>query len=758
MALGTRTHSRTTTDSPGVPRDPVLGTNHPLGSSQESEDIFTGVGSQPTAGKPPQAETVNEGEDDQDLTDRDEALSDGEGEEGSLYGGGSEFGPPTLADLIDLGHSQCRAPTQVTTSEGAKVLCVCGRSVEDCKRHARHRISGCYRHSVGFYVRMTGVCRGFQGHGLVGTFYTQDHVQELRRQDLEEMDNLMTGMTDGNSDDEDRYDASPSRGSFGPTNLGSTPARNSPKILTATQLRDELVETTRADNKKKTEDPPFWYRLVDVAAARWIFQNLEKAQEYVDTKVFCFARIFESEAGALTWRSGGQNNPLEVPPSSIGDDDSSDNDSRNTARHRKDKKKKKKKKKKLTKKSHERDKKSPGRSPKKGKRRKSRRPPTPPSSSSKDSSSSSDSDSSTDSEKSKRSKRKDRRKEKQRLARGLKSPKGQTNFTSSDPSVGDGKRIFDLSINGAEVDKAAGPTDMRRKDATELYIAAVDVTSLPGMFSSGTGRGGLEELYEEAQRTTQFAATLLPTAIGKRAQVHDSLWKTTKRHSMGVIKSMETLFSFVKSVGKAEKPAFEQQENAIQVFMLRRHYDDEAITKFSQNGFLPRLTQAGNYGNMLSIIRQLAFDHPNFWDQGPAKAMLDFHSDELLQIWQNSLTQKALILQTYLYLRDASSKGFYHESMTESLWDRLSLLSSVKGNEKVGRGAGGSGGSGGRGSVGATNGGGTGGGVLRCSHCCSPKLHELAKVRPSKQVCPVKDFAAKKAKAIAKPAVEKWET
>jgi hypothetical protein len=45
-----------------------------------------------------------------------------------------------------------------------------------------------------------------------------------------------------------------------------------------------------------------------------------------------------------------------------------------------------------------------------------------------------------------------------------------------------------------------------------------------------------------------------------------------------------------------------------------------------------------------------------------------------------------------------------------------------------------------------------------CSHCRSPKLHELAKVRPSKQVCPVKDFAAKKAKAIAKSAVEKWET
>jgi hypothetical protein len=211
---------------------------------------------------------------------------------------------------------------------------------------------------------------------------------------------------------------------------------------------------------------------------------------------------------------------------------------------------------------------------------------------------------------------------------------------------------------------------------TELYSAAVDVTSLPGMFTSGTGRGGLEKLYEEAQRTTQFAATVLSTAIRKRAQVHGLLWKSTKRHSMGVFKSMETLFSFVKSAGKAGKPAFEQQENAIQVFMLQRHYNGAAITEYSQ-----KWVPSASYSSALDYPTTTAFDHPNFWDQGPAKAMLDFHSDKLLQIWQNLLTQKALILQTHTYLRDVSLKGFYHESMTESLWDRLSLLSSVKGNK-----------------------------------------------------------------------------
>jgi hypothetical protein len=214
------------------------------------------------------------------------------------------------------------------------------------------------------------------------------------------MENLTTRMADGNSDDEAGSNTSPSPITIGPTNLGSTTAQDSSKTSTATQLRDKLVKSTCTDNKKKTMNPPIWYRLVDVRGARWIFQNLEKVREYV-TKDFYFAHIFESKAKALTWRSGGQNDPLQVPPTLIGDDDWSDDGSRNTARGRKDKKKKKKK---PTRKSHERDKKSPGYSPNTGKRRKSRRLPTPLSSSSEDSSSSSDSDSSTDSEKSKRSK------------------------------------------------------------------------------------------------------------------------------------------------------------------------------------------------------------------------------------------------------------------------------------------------------------------------------------------------------------------
>jgi hypothetical protein len=636
-----------------------------------------------------------------------------------------------------------------------------------------HRINGRYRHPVAYYVRMTDVARGFTGHGIVGATYTYQQVEALRREDLEEMEHLTVGLEDETSDEERDTGGrgeDPPHVSFGPTvnieNLNKLPAAPRTPTPTSSRLRDDLVGTTRKGKDKRT--PHMWYGLIDVAGARWVFDSLEKSQEYVDTKVFRYARVFERKSEAMAWKEGGANTPLDVQddPSDPGSDippdsgrdfedsetDRSDHkvgrkpskpdfyldDSESDSSTRKGSKKPKRKESQDSKKKSKKKRSKP-------KRRVRKKAPTPPSSSSEDSSSSSsESDSSEDSEE-RRKHRRQSKKANRKRAKGKLKP--QEKFTGSDPSVGDKKRIFGLSINGREIDASAGPPNMRDKDAAELYCAAVDVTSLPGMF--GSSGVGADELYDKAQRTTEMAATLLSTAIGKKAQIHDSLWKTAKRHSMGTIKSVEILFKFVKGVGKAEKPAFEQQENAIQVFMLSRHYDDDTISEYCQSGFLPRLTLASYryYNNMLSIIRQLAFDHPTFWDQGPARAMLEFHSERLLQIRQNSLTRKALVLQTYVYLRDASAKAYYHESMTESLWDRLAIM--AKSHEEVDSGKGGGGAGGGKGDDDKR--------AVRCSHCRSSKLHVLAKVRPTKQLCPLKDVSQKKAKLVAKAAVEKWE-
>jgi hypothetical protein len=68
---------------------------------------------------------------------------------------------PLPADLIDLRHPQCQGPAQVTTTYGAKVSCMCGQSMEDCKCLSRHHISGCYDNPVNAYIQMTDVCLGY---------------------------------------------------------------------------------------------------------------------------------------------------------------------------------------------------------------------------------------------------------------------------------------------------------------------------------------------------------------------------------------------------------------------------------------------------------------------------------------------------------------------------------------------------------------------------------------------------------------------
>ena len=78
----------------------------------------------------------------------------------------------------------------------------------------------------------------------------------------------------------------------------------------------------------------------------------------------------------------------------------------------------------------------------------------------------------------------------EQLGSRKQAPHSPTEFRGSDPSVGDKKRIFGMAINGREIAAAAGPPDMRTRDADELFNTAVDVTSLPGMFSGGAGAEG----------------------------------------------------------------------------------------------------------------------------------------------------------------------------------------------------------------------------------------------------------------------------
>ena len=92
----------------------------------------------------------------------------------------------------------------------------------------------------------------------------------------------------------------------------------------------------------------------------------------------------------------------------------------------------------------------------------------------------------------------------------------------------------------------------------ELFNAAATISAIPGMLLSN----GYQHSYDNAQSTTKMAATLLATAVGGRAQIHDSMWNTLNRHALGQIRDQDSLFTFVKAV------SMEKQNGAIKTLMF----------------------------------------------------------------------------------------------------------------------------------------------------------------------------------------------
>jgi hypothetical protein len=217
---------------------------------------------------------------------------------------------------------------------------------------------------------------------------------------------------------------------------------------------------------------------------------------------------------------------------------------------------------------------------------------------------------------------------------------------------------------------------------------------------------------------------------------------------MGKVKTWGDLLEFVCKLRLSRKAVFTQEGNLIQHFLYQRHYYGHFFREYVRSSLLCILTvrSVKNFFDLGDVIRQLAYDYP-LWDGGPAKAMLSFHLDKLLEIRQYAVSRKQLILQVYTYLRDAHAKDYYHESMAGALWARIGEFSMPSLN-------------GGGGGKPPQNGGGGGNGggvpeVTRCGWCNQKKLHRLYHVPGQRNVCPVKALTDKtKAREAAKWVVD----
>jgi hypothetical protein len=693
-------------------------------------------------------------------SDQDEEFTDEEGSDWDSATGTAEPDPTTM---IFLPETACRALTQVKARDGTHVTCVCGKESTDCRKHVKSRTEGMFRNPPGFYVGMSDPARGFPGHGRSGVFYTQVQMDARRARDIEEMTNLVQAQRDELSDGDDEAEdlARDARVQF---NLNTQPAAaTGPRTAHADteNLRENLRARTGGEpprSRRPTTDPGerqqqrpptpkslSFYGLENRRGERWILTDITEVREYIEDPGISVKKIFSRKRDGDLWELNGRpvktpmNNPVDIAShrglrgmretkkNMARDPDSSTSDSASSldASDRKQKKKKKKKKaRRQARKNRDRD---TGTKKKKGRRRRD----SPSDSESSSSDDSSDISSSSSDSSSSRHRKKTRRGRRTTRNRGL-SRERKEDYGGADPSVGDKSRIHGMKLGGTEIDGAMAPEDLRRKDSAELFTAAADISAIPGMLMSAS----YQHSYDDAQNTTEMAATLLATAVGGKAHIHDSMWNTVKRHAMGQIRDRASLFTFVKAVTKDHDAAMEKQNGAIEMLMFRRRYTERDVESYLRNGLLPRIINEcyQNYFNLLGAVRQLAFDH-NIWEGGPAKAMLDFHSARLLQVRRHALSRKMLVLKTYVYLRDAGAKSFYHESMTESLWAKMTQLTLDQGGHDD--------------DASATESSKT----PRCAHCRSVSIHKILKLEPYKRTCFFKDLTQTAARKAASEAV-----
>jgi hypothetical protein len=741
-------------------------------ANQEEQDFEGRASNQEEEDSEREGEANQEEEDStgDGLSVRDEGLSEGEA---SSYGESSQFnGPPNLQLLIRLGDEHCRTPFRVTSSTGAKVAGICGQKKASCKRHASQRqAADHYQYAIGSYP-LIPVSRGFAGHGLAsGPHYTDSQIRAFRVLEAKEMARHVAAMNDDVSDAEEMEDlARDVRVKFSPRAppLVKGKGRAKPNAASGKPDSYDLRRTLAASSaghakKKRVPVGAPWFGMVGKHGVRWTTSNQSEANSAVATKDCQIEGIFTSRAEAEAWADEG----VSVHSASASDGSSPGTDEKGSAkanRRRKKNQVRKARKKKEKKETKAEAKRKPVRPSKKGryKPEEDSDPSDSSDESSSDESSQSDSSSSSsssscssgasnsssssnDSSAKRRSRRQRKTKSKKSRKASKKHKKKHKNdrkkdtnyhkFQRKDTSTGDSQMIYNMSINGMKIDRAVAPDSMRRSDRGDMYTAAVDVTSLPGGWNSN--KGVSEELFQESQKIAQLTSTILASTNKlKGMEVQDTSWNSTIRHSLGRVKNRDDLFEFVKKLRKSKDAAFKQETNLIQNYMYQRQYTGAFIREYVQSSLLC-LISARSYRSFFELgdaIRQLAFDYPN-WESGPAKAMLTFHSEKLIEIRQFAVSRKQLILQVYTYLRDAQAKAFYHESMSGAIWERIASIPTVPSN------------------------GGGGPESSRCSYCNSKELHKLFNVLGQRDLCPVKAVASKaKAKEAAKWIVDQKKT
>ena len=298
----------------------------------------------------------------------------------------------------------------------------------------------------------------------------------------------------------------------------------------------------------------------------------------------------------------------------------------------------------------------------------------------------------------------------------------------SDPSIGQPDALYGLPTTGPTIDLAMGPQGLKPRDFEQLAGAALDILNLPGTSNAAGDRG---EKTEEPDSTATLVATVMAANYRSRRSgvvALDPQWKAASRTRVQRVANRAALAAFVGRLEKCEKSSFKQEKDSMASVLRHRMYSEGAIKRYYKNGLLPRITRESFrlYWRLLSMIRTEAYKYDE-WENSPASAMLAFHTEKLMDLRMNAISKKQLLYMVYIYLRESSEKGFYHESLTASLWTHWMDVKTPT-TESSGGGAG------------ATS---------KCSHCRGADLHAWLGKKPIKGQCPLGNLSQAKARKAA---------
>lgn len=693
---------------------------------------------------------------------------------------------PHRGATIHLTADSCRMATS-TMIDGVKLQGVCGVPSLECKRHLGARSKSLAgkqtRFEPGLYSRVAN--KGRFPHGKMGGYFRSEAVMaDDRRDDRQRMAVIIDAHRDEASGvDEDEiqalkrkvghhqeealaYDLPPPPAyDFPPVPpMGYVPPPNAPSDDPSRLLQTfnppgtpntpvAASKPTIPETPTTASPPSEFYSMTTQEGHLVVIKGQYEALECLRKWNWTIQRLFASREEAETWQNTVRDATPPSPPPPASDASSV----KKTARNKKRK----------------------GGSRKKKKASKKADPPSDSSCSSSSSSSSSNSDSessdsddsssSSDSSLEERRSSKAKRKAKQRAKekarakakkrkrhrRSRPKKKDRRNLTYGvDPSTKDAKKLFGFSISGEKIDKAIAPEDLSKKDREVLFEIALDTTSLPGMYLSKQllDAGDLDDATND--RATLMASTMLTAGLGRKSNFRDAMWRQPRRHGLRTIKDRTTFFELGSAVNKSKEPAFNQQDTRLRSFLSSHDYDESEIDDYLLRGLLVRITRDtfDFYVDLISAAREAHLDFNAGgelqWEGGRGEALINHHSQKLLDIRTFAPDRRCLILQTYTYLRDAAKTSFETPAMSTAMWTQLAQvqtqLASLLAKPDTAK-------------PGVKHQPAEGGVTesYKCSHCRCSVLHRALKTGAGRRHCPFSKKGFVEAKTLGKAAAEK---